>query len=950
MQEAVHTYSDLGSARAALIEACAQAQAAGKRPVVLVESSARALQERRLFAAAGAGFGVEITTLANWVSSLWPLHGDARTPLDHLQRMALAARLIAGQSTLPYTPGMVNLLMQAAQESLRYRALPAQLIGNEQAFVELLEAYAQALSEENNCVYCEMLESLAGASLQDIYAPVVFDLLPGRYTASEQEFLQAVGARHIYAELGEEENTNRNSELNQLLKVLFRRKKEDAAVAATGAVTCALAAGPTAEARLVYDCIQAALEQAGTPQGASAEVPQVCVATKNPADLFNFCAPLLAEQGVGARLVATKRFDQTDAGRAVLVAFSLVEQVHLGNDVNKLEAADYSFGPFAGMWYGNAFESDKMLRHNRMLDGNEVLTNLAGFATEELQGVLALFEEGDYTTALDILEPYAKNNFATQPSYLTEQLRALALAREAFTAAEEMAAPINLVLQSLASQSISHRIEVPAAEAAPCVLFTTIQQAALFEAVSIDALVLCGLDVENYPVRVQDNAYATLLAKWGKQVESLPLVSQHQIFYRAIAAAKQAIYVERAVNNAAAEELQPAVVFEELMDCYREKLDAFEDIDEDLGIPTSLVESTLQAGENTIMKNSTGTQAGGQETAPWPPTGAIGEEAKDLLILNRSYKGKAYSGVDLSPSQIESYLECPYKWFAHRRLKVESFVEEFGAMERGTFVHKVLEAFYEAFQSEVDKKVTLENLEQAQTVFDRVFEEQAQRDKTREPGHRYVPFTEWEKRILEDLRLQLREFLKNEIEFLPGFYPAYREWEYGREVPFNYAGCNLQGTVDRIDVDGNGNAVVIDYKTGSVGEFSLFVKDQKEFALPRKMQALIYAKVVRETLGLNVVGALYYNPLTGKVRGAFDHRTIGAQDLFNMGNKMVGYNSVPNHGIEHFDMLLDTCEELVSVRIKELLDGNIAPDPLTDKVCNYCPVVVCDKRKKEGSW
>ena len=116
------------------------------------------------------------------------------------------------------------------------------------------------------------------------------------------------------------------------------------------------------------------------------------------------------------------------------------------------------------------------------------------------------------------------------------------------------------------------------------------------------------------------------------------------------------------------------------------------------------------------------------------------------------------------------------------------------------------------------------------------------------------------------------------------------------------------------------------------------------------MQALIYAKVVRETLGLNVVGALYYNPLTGKVRGAFDHHVIGAQDLFGMGNKMVDYNSVPNFGIESFDMLLNSCEELVSQRIKELLEGNIAPSPLTSKVCNYCPVVVCNERKEEGAW
>ena len=964
--------------------------------MVLVDSAQRVLDERRLLAQAGAGFGVEVNTLAHWVADLWPLHGDGRTPQTPALRIAAATRLLIQHDQLPATPGMVDLLCQAARESLIYRSLPAQYYGNETAFVNLLDQYVQDLERQDRCEYCEMLEALQAQPLADAYAVFLFDVASDAFTAAEQSLLESLDAQAFDLALQASDHSQRDPGLTQLLNALFKRSKNDAAVQPTGALKCALAAGPTAEAKIILDCIEDVQD--------SLAAPTICVAAKQPRALFDYCAPSLTARGFNVQLSTNKAFKDTDAGRAVLSCLDLVLQTAAELEVlkqqdeacaraaqngeeapdflpplyiNKLESADFSFNPFAGIWYGSAFRIDAMLRGNRKMDGSEVLSTLSGNASDELMGVLPLFEEGDFAAAIDALEAFTEKNFAQQPLYKAEQLRALGLAREALEAAQAEGAPAYLVLASIAEQGISQSFALPAAEPsggasadagaepnegraagasaesnadAPRVLFMTLNQAAQLAPCSVDALVVGSLDVASYPVVARDNAYTSLLAKWGKDVAKQPLLAQHRAFFRACCASRHRVYVERALNDCDADPVQAAVLFEELMDCYRAQLEDFSDVDKDLRIPEALKPYTLQAGEDKLVLNATAAAAMPLQDTAWPAEGNISTGARELLVLPSINNGKLVEGVTLSPSQIESYLECPYKWFVHRRLRVEQFEEGFGAMERGSFVHHVYEAFYRAFQERIAPKVTHENLPQAEALFDKVFVAEKEHDKTRDPGRRYYPVRPWEQTLLANTGQLMRDSLAAEASFLPSFHPEHFEWTYGYEVPIDYAGCHLRGTVDRIDVDDAGNAVVIDYKTGGLGEFSLFESiDQEEFVLPRKMQALMYAKVVRESLGLNVVGALYYNPFKPEVRGAFD-KTLSPADLFGLTETQAKCNSVPRFDFETLHELIDACEVLVAQQIEQLVAGDIAPDPLTNRVCDYCPVSVCAKRQGSGGW
>ncbi|MFR1639899.1 MAG: PD-(D/E)XK nuclease family protein [Eggerthellaceae bacterium] len=147
-----------------------------------------------------------------------------------------------------------------------------------------------------------------------------------------------------------------------------------------------------------------------------------------------------------------------------------------------------------------------------------------------------------------------------------------------------------------------------------------------------------------------------------------------------------------------------------------------------------------------------------------------------------------------------------------------------------------------------------------------------------------VPRTKLEEAEARALEKRLVAYLDREAALLPGFVPARFEFGFGSDGPFPYAGCSLRGSIDRIDVNDRGQAVVIDYK-GSLGaDYALDSSSEAAqaggTALPHKVQALVYAQVARKLLGLDVVGALYVSyGRDGRLLGAFDRRVLGEESL-----------------------------------------------------------------------
>ena len=352
----------------------------------------------------------------------------------------------------------------------------------------------------------------------------------------------------------------------------------------------------------------------------------------------------------------------------------------------------------------------------------------------------------------------------------------------------------------------------------------------------------------------------------------------------------------------------------------------------------------LERGEERLYENL-GVARGEQPVATQverPPVGTIRPERRPLVVLPRRGKDGQAARPCLSASQIESYLACPYLWFVQRRLRAESLDEEFGPLQMGDFAHRALDRFYEAFSQKTGlRKVTPESLLQAREVMSAVLAEQEAAQQALSPSdNRLVPRTELEAREVDALKANLVRYLDFEAQLLPGFRPLFREYEVGTKESVEYAGVRLAGRIDRIDVDGAGRAVVIDYKGSLSADYEPFATEGRP---PAKVQTLVYAQVVKRLLGLDVVGALYVSyGRAPKVAGAYDGRVLETPHLPNMRHERC---ACPPEGERSFARLLDETEKRAASAVRALLAGQVDPAPAGPASCAWCPVTACLSRE-----
>ena len=768
-------------------------------------------------------------------------------------------------------------------------------------------------------------------------------------------------------------------------------------------------AGPHARAHAYVDAIESLVKTCAdaAPHGeaaAPAGPVRVLVVSARAPKLFGELAARLAARHIAAETTEFTAFSQSIAGRQFTALANLIERMKAADEgtASKTEwwpapeLTDWIYSPLSGADAANARTFDKNMRLSRSKTTAGVKSLLQSVQGQVRGARKAASDQNWFKNvpcvASDVFQALWRDKPVTALKAMLAVVEALpdralggldgqarrqaeaALLRHAIDILMNDARALDVsqaatvpvldgVRTKVDKRSTAYDYETYEVDRAPRaqVRFASLVDAAALRPDSYDAVLFADVDLDSYPLSHEEGPLATLTAELGRSGVALePAALLRVRFGRAMQAARGPVALARVTHDRQARECYPAAVWTEL----RARAKAADDA-EAAGTAkaagTDKVTGAAKAtcvGEGDIVRDFDPAAGEGLEhkrVACEAPQHLSAEAVPYLVLRRRDGEGEDSPLVPrlTSASQIEAYSTCPLCWFVSYRVKPQSIDAGFGNMEKGNFVHDVLEHLHARLPQEGMERVTPMNLPRAQEllreVFDETLTEHAGKRGTEGP---LVPLSPVEERQVAEILPQLEGVLAYESEALAPFVPRYLEFAFN-ELKVEYAGWPLGGRIDRVDVDAENRAVVIDYKhrTG-VEEFKLAdptVRDEESGTapiddprwLPPHTQTLIYAQAMRRALDLDTRAALYFSTKGGKpaLRGAASAELLEEE---RGDGRIPGLKKgFPGEGGNmDFDALLDRVEAGIAERLCELEVGDVAAvDPTSAQAaharCSY---------------
>ena len=212
----------------------------------------------------------------------------------------------------------------------------------------------------------------------------------------------------------------------------------------------------------------------------------------------------------------------------------------------------------------------------------------------------------------------------------------------------------------------------------------------------------------------------------------------------------------------------------------------------------------------------------------------------------------------ISPSGVETWAACPFRYFLGRVLEVEPTERPeddeswaISAIDRGSLIHAILEEFFLKLKAE-GRPAPGETYTQAdRELMDALAREHFARvEALGQTGYRLAWLNE-QTAIQLDLRTVLSkdEEFRSQLAVRPEFFEQGFGWSEGwpaAEVRLADGSLvRLRGYIDRVDL-GEGEAYVTDYKTGS--NYSRKDFDEDPVVAGTKVQLAVYSNAVRRYL------------------------------------------------------------------------------------------------------
>lgn len=747
-------------------------------------------------------------------------------------------------------------------------------------------------------------------------------------------------------------------------------------------------AGPHARAHAYADAIDDLVKtcRGSEVDGASADPVRVLVVSARAPQLFGELASRLAARHIAAETTEFTAFSQSIAGRQFTALANLIERMKAADEGTASKAewwpapelTDWIYSPLSGADAVNARTFDKNMRLSRSKTTAGVKSLLQSVQGQVRGARKATSDDNWFKNVPCVVSDVFQALWRDKPVTALKAMLAVAEAlpdralggldgqarRQAETALLRHA--IDILMNDARALDVSQAATVPVLDGVRTkvdkrstaydyetyevdrtpraqVRFASLADASVLRPGSYDAVLFADVDLDSYPLSHEEGPLATLTAELRCDGVSLePAALLRVRFGRAMQATSGPVALARVTHDRQARECYPAAVWTELR-AHAEAAGAAK--------PTCVGEGDIIAD----FDPAAGEGLKRERVTCEAPQHLSAEAVPYLVLRRRDGEGEDAPLVPrlTSASQIEAYSTCPLCWFVSYRVKPQSIDAGFGNMEKGNFVHDVLEHLHACLPQEGMERVTPENLPRAQEllreVFDETLAEHAGKRGTEGP---LVPLSPVEERQVAEILPQLEGVLAYESEALTPFAPRYLEFAFN-ELKVEYAGWPLGGRIDRVDVDAENRAVVIDYKhrTG-VEEFKLAdptVRDEESGEapiddprwLPPHTQTLVYAQAMRRALDLDTRAALYFSTKGGKpaLRGAASAELLEEE---RGDGRIPGLKKgFPGEGGNmDFDALLDRVEAGIAERLRELEAGDVAAvDPTSAQAaharCSY---------------
>lgn len=1015
----------------------------GSAQLIVPSSDVVLLVKRQLGAIQELSVGVNVSTFDEWMRDKWKLYGSSDRLLSNTLRKVFFQQILDGMSadelgTLTTSKGTVELLSKLAPEyltDLDQIMTSGQLSAGQMSACKVLEHYKMLLEEKSYVERCQCLdyllqsipaqgpalvfsrvEDLSEARLKFVRKlsqkrDVVFSLYvpegPAGYAAEQQlELVSGPGCDcHVDTEPAP---AAKSQELNDLLARVFRAT-EGNEVTPSGAVTFLSPLGQHAEAESISKYISQRVESGSK---------SFAVYTSNSQKVWDALSQKLAAKGIAAHYKRSVRIQDSLAGRAfasLIDAYvTLSERAELEKNID-YQASDHQMGdmswwpprtltdylisPISGISVERAWMLDKSWRGNRTLYATRVLETLskAAMSSRLCAETIKSLELGRIGSAAQRIIEYLATETSDEQAEVVpfeeislQNQESLKVMNKIVSSAQELhEAGLKLTPQTLKSfieLCKDQTVMMPVSNGIQSdiqVLIAPVSQAHSFEPHSFDAVIFQGMDTLNFGVKASDGA----LQEFVRHASQMPKVSEfaryQRDFYTALTTASTSVAFEKVEQK----DVFNAVALSEVKACYPK----------DYAKKTGLVR-----GEEEVLVNLLPQASDPERVAELPTieSGEIDPKLKNIVVLPRHLTRETLEqelqglievsreGLPLlSASQIETYLECPYKWFTQRRIKISQVDTEFAPMQMGTFIHRVLELTHATLLaealgcdvSEVDlavepvllqdvagSRITSDNLDHAKQVLDtcfaQVWDEQFN-NINRASSNELIPHSIQERKQVENIRENLKNLLEFEASHFVGYQPRFFELRFGREENVvEYAGAQFTGSIDRVDVNAHGQALIIDYKhkgTNDLKAYSAKLSLDSELSkeiLPRHVQSAIYAQIMRKQLTkykLEPVAAIYLGTKEQKDKPSFALAGMATEaateHIWNIRpeNKKLRDQAVMvvSQNSAEFADYLDAWENLIAQKVQAMLSGDVRANPCDKDACRYCPVKLCDKRR-----